>query len=56
MYNVLGQLVATLLDDVRRPGSYKVSFNAAAVGSGVYFYRLFTDAGFAKTRKMLLVK
>jgi len=56
VYNVLGQLVATLLDEVKQPGSYKISFNAATLGSGVYFYRLLTDAGFAETRKMLLLK
>ncbi|MGA9364627.1 MAG: CHRD domain-containing protein [Bacteroidota bacterium] len=56
VYNVLGQLVATLLDDVKQPGSYKISFNAATLGSGMYFYRLLTDAGFSETRKMLLLK
>jgi plastocyanin len=56
VYNVLGQLVATLLDDVKQPGSYKVSFNAATLGSGMYFYRLLTDAGFSESRKMLVVK
>jgi hypothetical protein len=56
VYNVLGQLVATLLDDVRQPGSYRISFNAATLGSGMYFYRLLSDAGFSETRKMLLLK
>jgi hypothetical protein len=56
VYNILGQVVATLLDEVKQAGSYKVSFNAPELGSGVYFYRVVTDAAVAKTRKMMLLK
>jgi hypothetical protein len=56
VYNVLGQLVATLVDGVREPGSFRVSFHGDGLGSGVYFYRLATDAGFSETRKMVLLK
>jgi hypothetical protein len=56
VYNILGQVVATLLDEVRPAGSYKVSFSAPELGSGVYFYRVVTDAGVAETRKMVLLK
>jgi hypothetical protein len=56
VYNILGQVVATLLDEVKQAGSYKVSFSAPEQGSGVYFYRVVTDAGVAETRKMVLLK
>ncbi len=40
VYNLLGQKVATLLDEMREPGSYTVSFDGKGMSSGVYFYRL----------------
>ncbi|MBI4429710.1 MAG: CHRD domain-containing protein [Ignavibacteriales bacterium] len=55
VYNLLGQEVATLLDEVKQPGSYKANFNANALTTGVYFYRLSTD-NFVETRKMVLLK
>jgi plastocyanin len=56
VYNILGQVVATLLDEVKQAGSYKISFSAPELGSGVYFYRVVTDGGVAETRKMVLMK
>ena len=40
VYDVLGRLVATLVNGVRSPGSYEVQFNGSKFASGVYFYRL----------------
>jgi hypothetical protein len=55
LHNVLGQEVATLVDELKQTGEYKVVWNAAGVPSGVYFYRL--QAGsFIQTKKLLLVK
>jgi hypothetical protein len=56
VYDVTGQRVATLLNgEARAAGTYTVPFDASALASGVYFYRL--DAGaFHQVRKMLLVK
>ena len=56
VYDVLGQEVATLLDDVRPAGTYTATFNASSFASGVYFYRLSSDGGFRESRKMLLLK
>ena len=55
VYDVLGRLVATLVNGVRSPGSYEVQFNGSKLASGVYFYRL-TAPGVNIVRKMLLEK
>ena len=61
VFNLLGQEVANLLNEVRDAGSVKVNFNASNLSSGVYFYRLEAtpvDSGVktVKSKKMLLVK
>ncbi len=55
VYNVLGQKIAILVDEVQEPGRYNVTFDASNLPSGVYFYRLEADK-FVQTKKMLLVK
>ena len=55
IYNVLGQEVATLVDEEQEAGSYQVRFDARGLASGIYFYRL--QAGeFVETKNLLLVK
>jgi hypothetical protein len=55
VYNLLGQEVATLVNQVQAPGRYTVRFDSSRLSSGVYFYRL--QAGsFVALRKMMLVK
>jgi len=55
VYNVLGQEVATLVNEEMKPGSYEVTWDASGVASGIYFYRL--QAGsFAETRKLVLLR
>jgi hypothetical protein len=56
VYNMIGQLVATLVDGVREPGAYKMSFNASSLPSGVYFYSLMADGTGIQTKKMTLLK
>ncbi len=56
VYNVLGQEIATLLDEVKSAGSYTATFDAARLSSGVYFYRLSAGAGYSQTKKMILMK
>ena len=55
VYNVLGQEVATVVDETLPAGRYTQTFNAQGLGSGVYFYRL--QAGsFSEVKKLMLVK
>jgi hypothetical protein len=56
IFNVLGQQVGILLDEVRPAGSYKVTFDASSFASGVYFYRLTTSGGISAAKKMVLMK
>jgi hypothetical protein len=55
IFNVLGSEIETLVDEEKPIGTYELSWNAANLPSGVYFYRL--QAGdFVQTRKMILLK
>ncbi|GAB4290631.1 MAG: hypothetical protein Kow0098_09400 [Ignavibacteriaceae bacterium] len=55
VYNILGQEIITLVNQTQPAGSYKVSFDASSLSSGIYFYSLQTD-GFNQVRKMMLLK
>jgi hypothetical protein len=55
VYDVLGREVATLVNEVKPPGSYTVQWDASNLASGVYFYRL-TSGEFGQTRKLLLLR
>jgi subtilisin family serine protease len=68
IFNILGQEVKTLVDDVRDAGSYRVSWNGrntqgTRVASGVYLYRIVAKGmfqgdrdDFTTTKRMLLLK
>jgi hypothetical protein len=60
VYDANGQLVRTLVDDVRPLGKHEVTWDGRSnagnpVGSGVYFYRLVAGK-FSESRKMVLLK
>ncbi len=55
IYNVLGQLVTTLVDEGKNAGTHSVQFDAAHLASGVYYYRL-TAGIYSETRKLTLIK
>lgn len=55
VYNLLGQEVASLVDQVEQAGRHTVSWNAGDNASGVYFYSLQTE-NFSATKKMVFMK
>jgi photosystem II stability/assembly factor-like uncharacterized protein len=55
VHNVLGEEVATLIDGDHDAGTFKATWDASGLPSGVYFYRL-TAGDFTQTRQMLLLK
>lgn len=55
VFNVLGQTVATVVNQVLPGGSHTVDFDGTGLASGVYLYRL-TSGNQTTTRKMVLLK
>jgi hypothetical protein len=55
IYTLLGQKVATLVNEVQPAGTYSVAFDGSDLNSGVYFYRLETNK-VVSTKKLTLLK
>jgi hypothetical protein len=55
VFNLNGQQVATLVDQVLTSGVYDVQFGVPGLASGIYFYRLHTPS-FQSVKKMTLLK
>lgn len=55
VYDLLGRVVEILYDGFLQPGKYSASWNAANYSSGVYYYKLESDA-FSDVKKMVLLK
>lgn len=55
VYDVLGNEIATLIEEYKSPGNYSVNFDATGLTSGIYFYTLNTGY-FVQTKKMILLK
>ena len=61
VYNLLGQEVVTLVNEVQAAGRYTVTWNGrntegTGVASGVYLYRMISSTGYSETRRMTLLK
>lgn len=56
VYNVLGNVVAVLVNESRSTGSYEVNFDGSNFPSGIYFYDLEVDGKIIDTKRMLLLK
>jgi hypothetical protein len=55
VYDVLGNEIATLVNEEKERGVYTVNFDASQLASGMYLYRL--QAGsFVETKKMILLR
>jgi hypothetical protein len=55
VYDELGRVVATLVNERLNPGSYSAEFGSSSFSSGMYFYRL-AAGSFVATKKMLFLK
>lgn len=55
VYDILGRVVATLVNGRENPGEHTVTFDAAGLSSGVYFYRL-QSGNYTEAMKMMLLK
>jgi hypothetical protein len=55
VYDVLGEEVATLLNEEKIAGTYEVNFNVKNLSSGIYFYTIYAGE-FTSTKKMVLMK
>jgi len=55
IYDVLGNEITELINEVKESGNYSASFDASHLSSGIYFYTLKAN-GYSLTKKMLLAK
>jgi hypothetical protein len=55
VYNILGNEVASLVNEYKKAGNYSVNFNASKLASGVYFYSIHAGS-FTDTKKLVLMK
>jgi len=55
VYDVIGNEIATLVNEEKPAGSYEVEFNAGNISAGVYYYTIVTES-FVQTKKMILLK
>ena len=61
VYNILGEVVKTLVENTQKAGSYEVNFNASNLASGVYIYSIQSRAldgtkDFRSVKKMILLR
>jgi len=55
IYDVIGNLVTSLIDQEMNAGFHTVTWNASGLSSGIYFYRI-SSGNFAATKKLILMK
>lgn len=55
IFNTIGEELRILINELKEPGTYEITFDASSLSSGIYFYRL--QAGnFVETKKMILMR
>jgi hypothetical protein len=55
VFDILGNEVATLVNEFKPAGNYELEFNASRLTSGLYFYRIISG-NYSNTKKMLILK
>lgn len=56
VYNILGEVVETLINSNMNSGNHKINFNASDLASGIYIYRLSVNNSYTAIKKMILLK
>lgn len=56
VYDILGNECASLVNELKSTGNYKVTFDTNNLASGFYLYRLGTSSGVVLTKKLILLK
>lgn len=55
VFDIIGRMVALLVNEQKSKGTYSVNFNATNLAAGIYFYQL-RAGNFVQTKKMILIK
>jgi len=55
IYDLLGNEIQTLIDDIKNSGDYEIEFNASKLSSGIYFYKLISENS-SITKKLVVLK
>jgi hypothetical protein len=55
VYNLVGQVVKTLVSEYQEPGTYTERFDASELSAGIYLYKLQVN-GFTSVKRMTLIK
>lgn len=55
VFDILGNEIATLVNEEKNAGNYEINFDASGLTSGIYFYTLTSD-NFTETKKLVLMK
>lgn len=55
VYSLLGELVTTLVDEIKSPGKYKTYFSAENLSGGIYFYTIIVG-DYRESKKMIILK
>ena len=55
VFNILGEEIKSLVDKEQNAGTYQINFDASALSSGIYFYRIKAE-NYTETRKFVLLK
>ena len=55
LFDILGRSIKTLFNESKKPGKYRISFDAGILSSGLYFYKLYS-LNHTETKKLILLK
>jgi photosystem II stability/assembly factor-like uncharacterized protein len=56
VFDLLGKEIETVVDEVKKAGNYKVTYDAGKLASGMYIYKMQAGTDFSQVRKMILLK